>query len=334
MADELLPEVDSAVASETTGGEGQGVAQPADSGTAESNVPVIDQGTSEPTEPDEYADLYEPVEDEPAAVVAPAADTALTEALKTAGYADTPEVAKAAVQDAATLWQVVDGKKDAGEYLDSVRQQYPERFPAMGAELVNYLKWAAEKGIIDAAKLGINFGPVDPNAPKEDPTVAALRGEVTQMKTAEQQRQEAAQREQQTRVIEQTRTTINGIFAEASKGKWYEGDTEFHDAVLAQMDKNGVDGKLAQSNMPEWRKGYDKALKQVHNAELKRIAARSKAVIAHQARLRSSTPATPGQKGGPVSGKKSGSIERSAYPEGPDGLRQWQAAQMDANGWK
>lgn len=315
----------------------------------ESTPGVPDNGTDPAGAPDDYADLYDKLDDEtvdpanpnaqkqdqhadPNAPPPPFSPDSLPEPMRAmftgdAGeYIKTPEHAAQAAQAATEIWNVQTGKADAWSMVEAVRQYNPERYQSLQMELARGLATANpgwqfvklnEDGTV-AQRL---------QTQQEDPRYTAMQREFSEMKQKHTEREQAEARQKDEQAQAQFRSRVDSRMKELTDGTFIQSSPSLIHAILSKMDENNVDVSLAKTNYDEWQKQFDRAFKQVKNAKIDELKEFNKNVIQHRQRLRAATPATPGSGAANVpGGTSSGEPQRSQFPEGEDGTRDWRAA--------
>lgn len=284
-------------------------------------------GTADPVPPatppvDEFSELYEKLDDpapvDPAQVQAPSIAPEVSAALESGKYITSPEQIPTAITAANELFAVQKGDLHTGDFIDAFKETDPARYEQILAEAAEYLR---------AVKPEL-FG--QQQQKQIDPELQKLQQEVQGFKTEQQKQRDAENKQQYERQVSQTRETFASKLGEFTKGTWIEGaESDFSTRVLKQLDNLKISPQQFAEDM---RKGntenLSKAYKAAKNEVLDLVKMYSKNITDHKARARKTTPAAPGQGGGPIT--SGGGVNRADFPAGPEGLREFQTAYAKA----
>jgi hypothetical protein len=318
-------------------GDSSGTATPPDSnpagGTSVGNDPgatppasgVDGTGNDTPGDDDPYAGLYETVDGEGGSAEAEQVPPnglppEVTEASTQSQFFKDPTSLPAAIKMADELQGVRTGATHVGDFIDAFRGADPQRYASVIEEAKEYLQ-----AVGAIPKIEGDQKPVDP-------AFAAMQKELADIRNAETQRQEAAKKQE----FEQQRTATTQKYNEhlstLTKGTWLEGtEGDFSNRVLSQLDKMGVKPQDFASALAKGDTAQlDKAVKMAKNEVLDMVKMYSKNLLDKKAAFRRTTPASPGQGGGPVSKNTSGLPQRSDFPAGDAGESAFHKAMAEA----
>jgi hypothetical protein len=248
--------------------------------------PTIDPAAAAPAI-DPNADPLEAIKDTPRVKELVAHEAAVKDAMSASPeWIKEPGHLKAAVQDAAVLWDITTGKAKVDSILIAAKQNSPEQYPQILADMKAYLE---KEGIAVAAPAA-----VDPaNMTPEQKRIAALEKEAADRRTADARAaDERKVTEFNTRVANTKKTILDTKLPELLKDSVFEGEGE-HFLGLVGKQLMPKTKELIEAVEKGDFKMLETAVKIARSAEAKRFSERMTRAIALQKKKLATIPRQP-----------------------------------------